>query len=556
MNEQIKIDFNEEKVNMLDFDTNGLFTFTGNPIVDNGMAVLANIAGKENYGEITPDDIKKNIDSFFKIIKYQYNDEQASEKEQKSSKKKMKQHLTSLYTTNHYLHGINNTSNFLINVKLISNDNEKFYNELSKKEIPYKIRKVKISKKEIKFQIFNEDKHIMEREVFENSLSDLSDYDFKIRSYKKASVEFNNEYFQSFKQEVINTLQNTSKTLTDKRRIQKSKICNFCGKNSDITLSKDIFPLTSALGDFNLGVIYICRYCYLASFFSFFNYINFKKEAKKSGMYFFYHFSNPEVMIEYSKIQIKHLQNEKMASLQTIVGGKYSSVFNDLFEKIKNIKSIKKYKPSVTVYFLLNDNRGAIYETLSLPNGLLNFWLFLHSNNYQGEWKIIHSKLSRKEDYDDFISGNLKIRRYYDELKQPILKIQTIKNYLKEVAQMKEELIEICEDLSNSLVKYFKELHKRKPKRENWTEDFYDFFKLKKSYELFNNLFSFNNEYFKWTEGENLISVSSAKQLLEEFKLYNLFYGLIEYFILNSFNNEEKEQYFNYANKKKNIKED
>jgi len=275
-------------------------------------------------------------------------------------------------------------------------------------------------------------------------------------------------------------------------------------------------------------------------------------------MYFFYHYSNPEVMVEYSKRQIKLLQNEKMASLQTIIGGKYSSVFNDLFEKIKSLKSIKKYKPSVTVYFLLNDNRGAIYENLSLPNGLLNFWLFLHSNNYQGEWKIIHSKLNRKEHYDDFISGRLNIRNYYDESKQPILKIQTIKNYLKEVALMKEELIEICEDLSNNLVKYFKELHKRKPKRENWTEDFYDFFYLirKKPYELFNNLFSFSNEYFKWSEGENLISVSSAKQLLEEFKLYNLFYGLIEYFILNSLKNEEKEQYFNYANKKKNIKED
>lgn len=544
-------------MNVKNFNQKGLFTFTGNHIVDNGMAVLANIAKKDNFEEITPKDILNNIDSFFEEIKYQYNDLNASEKDLKHSKKKLKQHLTSLYTTNHYLHGINNTSKFLINVKLASNDNDNFYNELNElneKELPYKIRKVKISKKEIKFQIFNEDKHFTERQIFENSLSDLSDYNLKIKSYKKATVEFNNEYFQSFKNEVINTLQNASKTLKDKRRIQKSKICSFCGKSSAINLSKDIFPLTSALGNFNLGVIYICRYCYLASLFSFFNYINFKKEVKKSGMYFFYHFSNPEVMIEYSKRQIKLLQNEKMASLQTIIGGQYSSLFNDLFEKIKYLKLIKKYKPSVTVYFLLNDNRGAIYETLTLPNGLLNFWLFLHSNNYQGEWKIIHSKFSRKEDYDNFISGKLNIKSYYNESKLPILKIQTIINYLKEVALMKQELIEICENLAQNLIMYFKEFHNRNPKhRQSWTEEFYDFFNLKKSYELFNNLFSLNNEYFRWTGGNNLISVTSAKLLLEEFKQYNLLFRLIEYFILNSLSTDELKQYDEYIKTKKNI---
>jgi len=277
MNEKLKIDFNEK----------GLFTFTGNPIIDNGMAVLANIAGKEKFEEITANSVLNNLDTFFEKIKFQYNDLNASEKDLKHSKKKLKQHLQALYTQNHYLHGINNTSKFLINVTLTSNDNDNFYNELNKKELPYKIRKVKISKKEIKFQIFNEDRHFMERQILENSLSDLSYYNFKIRGYKKAPVEFNNEYFQSFKQEVINILQNASKTLTDERRIEKNNLCNFCGKTSDISLSKDIFPLTSALGDFNLGVIHICRFCYLASLFSFFNYINFKKEAKKERNVFF-----------------------------------------------------------------------------------------------------------------------------------------------------------------------------------------------------------------------------------------------------------------------------
>ena len=559
----MKIDFEEKrdlenkKFNIkIDNNKKGLFTFTGNPIIDNGMSVLALIAGKDNFEEITSNDILDNIDCFFDKIKFQYNDVNATKKELQYSKKKLKQHLTSLYTTNHYLHGINNTSKFLINVKMTSNDNEKFYQELKKIKFPFKIGKERINKKELQFHIYNEDMNFIEKQTFENSLSKLSKFEYKIKSYKKAPVEFNEEYFKSFKKEIINILNDISPTLIDKRRIQKDNLCNFCGKPSDIILSKDIFPLTSALGNFNLGVVRICRYCYLASLFSFFNYINFKKEAKKSGMYFFYHFSNPEVMIDYSRRQMKLLQNEKMASLQTIVGGKYSSVFDDLFEKLNYLVTIKKYKPSVTVYFLLNDNRGAIYETLTLPNGMLNFWLFLHSNNYQGEWSKIHSKLNHKKDYENFVYGTLNIRKYKDENKIPMLRKETIKSYLMEVALMKEELIEICEDLSNNLVKYFKELHTRKPKRENWTEDFYDFFNLKKPYELFNNLFSFNNEYFKWTEGENLISLSSAKQLLEEFKRYNLFYGLIEYFILNSFNNEEKGQFFNYANKKKNIKED
>ncbi|MCD4786891.1 MAG: hypothetical protein K8R09_01575 [Desulfobacterales bacterium] len=71
-------------------------------------------------------------------------------------------------------------------------------------------------------------------------------------------------------------------------------------------------------------------------------------------------------------------------------------------------------------------------------------------------------------------------------------------------------------------------------------------------HEFFNNLLGMNNDYFRWTGGENLLPVSSMKIILEDFKKYNLLYRLIEYFILNSFDKEAKEQYLSYFNKKTN----
>ena len=565
---QIEIDF-EEKRDLeteisnikIDNDKKGLFTFTGNPIIDNGIAVLANIANKDNFEDITPQNILENLDSFFEKIKDKFNDVNASKDEKKYSKKKLKQHLILLYTPNHYLHGINNKIIKSFVVKIIFDNNDidalpKFLNDFEKK-----ISKNKTSFiKEIIIDNSTKSKEFYEKKYTEKLKSEevIGDFNFEIKIVdKKTSVETNDEYFTTFKSEVEKNLKLTSKTMNDKRRIEKNNICNFCGKSSDISLSKDIFPLTSALNDFNLGIVHICRYCYLTSLFSFFNFINFKTEEAlkkgKSGMYFFYHFSNSQVMIEYSKHQIQKLQKEKLASLQTIIGGQYSSVFNDLYEKINFLPTLKKSNSSVVIYFLLNHNEGAFYQNLTLPNGLFRFWYFLNSPNYQNEWSKIHSKLIHKKDYQDFISGNLNIRKYKDENKMPILKKETIKSYLMEVALMNEELIKICETLASKLVNYFKKIHERNAKRrENWTEDFFDFFNHKKSFELFNNLFSMNNDYFRWTEGENLISVSSSKILLDNFKKSNMLYGLIEFFILNSFEEDEKKQYFNYVNKKEN----
>ena len=109
---------------------------------------------------------------------------------------------------------------------------------------------------------------------------------------------------------------------------------------------------------------------------------------------------------------------------------------------------------------------------------------------------------------------------------------------------MDQTLIDACEQLSIKLIDYFKKIHEKNPtKRENWPAECYDYFHYKKPYEFFNNLLSMNNDYFRWTGGENLLSVSLMKNILEDFKKYNLLYGLIEFFILNSLNKDEKEQY-------------
>jgi hypothetical protein len=407
----------------------------------------------------------------------------------------------------------------------------------------------------VKYLIFKKDKTYLEKEIFLEFLDSLSLPEYKLKSYSSIPIETNEEYFISFKSELKKILNNTSNILTNDERKENKNICNFCGKKSDIKLSKDIFPLSSPIEDSNLGLLYSCKYCYLATIFYFFNLINFKTEEalkkNRSGMYFFYHFSHPKVMIEYSKQQIKKLENESLASLQTVIGGKYSTAFNHLYEKINSLKTIPLYQPSVTIYFLLNDNRGATYEQFSLPSGLLNFWLTLQTPEGKKEWHEIHSQIKSSIDYNDFVNGDLAIHKFKKNKKETLI------TYLKEVAIMNEKLISASEELSKNLADYFKKWFETKSKkRENWIEEFYDYFQLHKPHEFFNDLLHMNNQYFKWTEGANLLPISSMKLLLEDFKKFNLLFGLIEYFMLNNMCQEEKEKYFAYQNKKMNKVED
>ncbi|KHE92464.1 MAG: hypothetical protein SCABRO_01781 [Candidatus Scalindua brodae] len=131
--------------NKIDENQKNLFRFTGNPIIDNGMSVLSIIAKKEKLEDIRPKDIKENLGSFFESIKYQFNDLDATKSEQKHSKKKLKQHLISLYTTNHYLHGINNYLCSGYNITISSKD----CIEISKR-LPDQIEIYEVTKSEIK----------------------------------------------------------------------------------------------------------------------------------------------------------------------------------------------------------------------------------------------------------------------------------------------------------------------------------------------------------------------------------------------------------------------
>ena len=67
----------------ISLEQKGLFTFTGNPIIDSGVAVLALIAGKNNFEDITPIEIIDNLESFFEPIKHQYDDSNATDREKK-----------------------------------------------------------------------------------------------------------------------------------------------------------------------------------------------------------------------------------------------------------------------------------------------------------------------------------------------------------------------------------------------------------------------------------------------------------------------------------------
>lgn len=536
----------------------GLFTFTGNPIVDSGMAVLAVIAGKESIDDVKPFDIISNIDGFFQTFKHQYNDPNATEEEKQHVKRKLKQHLILLYLPNHYLHGNNNKSFVTYDVTLKTKEIDGLSTHLSKLSQDYKIIDIsKKNKQELAFKFISDNKDVKpDKDYLTNIIQKHEpNYEYEIKRIARATVSTNNEYFDSFKNIIIELINGSHKIITERK--QEGCLCNFCGKDADIALSKDLFPMTRSMSDVNLGNIYCCRYCHLATLFSFLNFNSFKSDIKKSGIYYLLYFSNPYVMVEYSKQQLKYLSDPtNLASLRTKVGGKYDSVFNDLYERIATLKALRTNPSSVIVYFLQNQNEDmkVIYETMALPSGLLNFWLYLNTMELSKEWAIIHKKIMEGKDYKEvennyfnFIHGDLPIYKFKNNKKEVVIQ------YLKEVTLMKDELISTCEKLSEKLKGFFQKLHENYPtRRDHWTAEFHDFFEKTKPYEFFYELLSMNNEHFKRTGGENLISVSETKMLLSEGKQFNLLFGLIEYLMLNSLTEEEKELYFVYHNKRKN----
>jgi hypothetical protein len=538
----------------INLEQKGLFSFTGNPIVDNGMSVLALITGSNRFEDISPSGIFKNFNSFVEPIVHQFKDDNATVTEKKHIKKKISQHLMTIYGTNHYLHGSNN--NYLCNgYEVVVNHKKGTPPEFKRVDMidhfnvsyAFDDRKITIS---LTSDIFTKE---ISSIFIENQVKDVCGFGegvFKVKPIGKKKVATTEEYFSSVKDEISYVFKGCSAKLNKPETKAIDGICNFCGQKSAITLSKDLFPMTSAIGIDNLGMVYMCPYCYIASIFFFFNLLNYKSEEKKAGIYFYYHFSDEKIMINNARKQYDKLRNPiNLSSLQSDIGSRYKVVFEDLYNRLKTI--CNGTSPQLTIYFLLNHNQDlkVVYDVMNIPNGVLNFWLKLNTMDLSGEWGILYKKISKNRRYQEFLDGRLKKFVYYfKDNKQT-----TLTHYLEEVVLMDKNLIEICEALSEQLVKYFRVEHRKNPKRRNnWTEEFYDFFNHKKSYELFNNLFSMNNEYFKWTKGENLISVTSAKILLDAFKQNSLLFGLIEYFILNHMCEEDKANYFNYVNRKEN----
>lgn len=541
-------------MNKTDLNEKGLFVYTGNPIIDNGMAVLAFLAGKDRFEDINCQGILNNLDAFFDTVKHQFDDTSASPSEKKHVKKKLDQHLKTIYGTGHYLHGINNylTDGYEIVIKhkkgsppdILTPGQIKNYKatyEFQPNKIIIRLKSNE-SKKEISGEYIQE--QVKNNCSFKHS-------GIKVKAVGKKKVVTAREYFSSLKDEVEYVFKGCSAKLNKPEVKQTDNFCNFCGKPSALILSKDLFPMTPAVGMDNLGAVFMCSYCYVASLFFFFNLLNYKSDEKKAGIYFYYHFSNEKVMIAHAKKQYEELINSQ-ASLPSKIGSRYRIVFSDVYDRIRTIS--EGSPPLLTIYFLLNHNQDlkVVYDVMTIPHGVLNFWLKLNSMDLAGEWGALYERISKHHAHQKFLDGQLTNFKYYFQDN----KKKTLTYYLEEVALMDKDLIDVCEKLSDQLANYFQMIHNRNPtRRNNWTEEFYDFFSRKKPYELFNTLFSMNNDYFRWSNGENMISITSVNTLLdarEKKGMVNLLHGLIEYYILNNMTGEDKQNYFNYVNEKEN----
>lgn len=446
--------------------------FTGNPFIDNGAAVITAFCKKNSFNEVSKEDILENLDNFFDNIKFCYNYENASPKELKYSKRGLKQHLLQIYTTNHYLHGINN---------YIKN------NDGTKKKV--------------------------------------SNFD---------------EYKESIRVEIMALLNGRgAHVYIDNPEINKN-ICRFCGKNADILLSKDIFPMLSGKDVNNLGLVYCCNNCYISNLFYYINMVNIKKDETSSGFYMLYECSNEKVLIEMAKMQLDYLRNVQLGSLKTYIGNHYESLIKDMENKLSIInRTIRMQNLNFTVYFIINDNRGASYNSINIPDGV---WRFMaYASNANKDWERIKHNF-QNDDYKKFIEGDITLN-YFNGL------IDCLKIYLKEVRRMNENLINAVEGIGTNIIKLLR------LKGDNWPIGYEKEFSRQKPYEFLNSLFNINEEYFK-VKGENLFSLEQLKLVISNSEKSGLIYSLAKYFIYNSMNNKERACYVEYCKNIKNINEE
>lgn len=459
-----------------------LLTFTGNPLIDNGNAVIAAFCGKSSLYDITKDDILQNIDSFLEIIQDHFHNSNATDKELEFAKRGLKQHFALLYTTNHYLFGINN----------------KIHNPVTG---------------------------------------------------KKETVQTGKDFVYTFKQEVIGILENSNKLLKDKERQSKDNICKFCGRSSDIIITKDIVPLATGLTQKNLGQVHCCNLCYLPILFCFVTMINVRSSENSKGIYMFYHFSNEQYMIEYARQQLEELKYNTMSSLKTMIGPQYEVLVRDLISRLKRFKrKIKSMNDSqsgyVTAYFLLNDNRGASFNYINVPDGMCTFLIKI--DNIENIWGRIKQNLYTRENYEKLFTGAFYCIRYDGIPKPGFEEMETVMLYLKEVNRVDDKLIEASQNIARGLVKYYKSISK------SWVEEYDRKMNHQKSYDFINGLLDMNEAYFK-THGDNIFSVTDVKQAVGN---HGMAFRLVKYFTYNSMEEEERNLFVSINRKRENIREE
>ena len=456
-----------------------LLTYTGQPFVDIGNAVLTMMCKKEKFNEVAKEDIYEHLDEFLEVIKDHFNDLNATKQELDYSKRGLKQHFTLLYNVNHYLFGINNK--------------------------------------------------------VENPLTG-----------KKETVQTGEEFIITFKETVIQILEGKNSLCQDENRISKDNICRFCGKPSDIILSKDIIPLGAGLTQKNLGQVHCCNSCYLPILFLFVPMLNVRGSEASKGVYMFYQFSNERYMVEYARHQYNYLKKEMLASLEMIQGNWYEVLVDDLRKRYPRFKrKIKPLTPHyITAYYFLNDNRGAMLHSIDVPNGMCRFIDYMCAADHK--WNAIKRNFSSIESYERFMAGTFYCMHIDGTPKYGFEEVEDVKFYMKEVSIVEQQFIDAAENIAKGLLKYYRSSNQAK-----WIEEYAKKMNIVKDYAFINNLLDVNEGHFK-LNGENIFDLSDVKQVMAE-KRGPLAFRLIKYFIYNNMNDEEVEAYIHINRSKKNL---
>lgn len=456
-----------------------LLTFTGNPLIDTGNAVITAMCGKECFGEVTKEDIIKNIDAFLEVIENHFCEPSATPKELGFAKRGLKQHFALLYTTNHYLFGINN-------------------------------------------KIKNPD------------------------TGKKETVQTGTQFIKTFKKEVLDILEGNNRLTQSAERKSEGNICKFCGRPAELIITKDIVPLATALTQKNLGQVHSCSYCYLPILFSFVTMINVRNTENSMGMYMFYHFANERYMVEYARQQFRELKGAMMASLQTKKGSQYEVVAEDLLDRLsrfqRKFEKGNSFHGYTTAYYILNDNRGASFKYINVPDGICNFLIQIH--NVQDIWKQIKRNLNSSEDYKKFFSGDFLCTWQDGTPKYGFEKSEVISLYLKEVSHVDEKFIRATENIGSGLAKYYRSFFKKQ-----WVEEYEKKMNVEKPYAFINGLLDINEKYFK-LNGDNIFAISDVKQILGENSA--LAFRLIKYFVCDNMTEDEKQTFVDINREKRN----